>query len=77
MTDLTNYNARRQQRQQARVNELMDLLRDEPQMTRAEVLHTLCKRWKVSEDTVKVTWQFALRKKIITSKTVWHVSDAR
>lgn len=71
MSELTN--AKRITREQARLNDLMDLLREKPTLTYAEVLRTLSELWGVSTDTVTVVTQYAQRKKLIARKTVWTV----
>lgn len=71
MSDKTN--AKRIEREQARVNELLDLLRESPTMLYAEVLSTLSKQWGVSTDTVKHVFQFVQRKKLVKKQAYWSV----
>ena len=71
MSHITNSN--RIQRDTARVNELLDLLREQPILSHAEVVKTLAERWDKSTDTVTRVFQYAQRKKLVTKKTMWVV----
>ena len=71
MTDLSTFNARRRERAQARVNELMELVREKPKLTDRQIVSTLAKRWRVSTRTVRVTMQYCKRKKLIRMEKVW------
>lgn len=74
MSELTN--AKRIARDQARINDLMDLLREKPTLTYAEVLSELAKLWGVSTDTVTGVIQYAQRKKLVVKRVVWAVQNA-
>ena len=73
MSELTN--AKRIARDQARINDLMDLLRQKPTLTYAEILKELAKLWGVSTDTVTGVIQYAQRKKLVVRKVIWNVQN--
>ncbi len=73
MSELTN--AKRIARNQARINDLMDLLREKPTLSYAEILNELAKLWGVSTDTVTGVIQYAQRKKLVVRKVVWNVQN--
>lgn len=73
MSELTN--AKRIARDQARINDLMDLLREKPTLTYAEILNELAKLWGVSPDTVTGVIQYAQRKKLVVRKVIWNVQN--
>lgn len=73
MSELTN--AKRIARNQARINDLMDLLREKPTLSYAEVLNELAKLWGVSTDTVTGVIQYAQRKKLVVRKVIWNVQN--
>lgn len=69
-------NAARIQRETSRTNELLDLLREDS-CTYGEAINTLATRWNVSHDTVKHVIQYAKKKKLIVSKNIMVVRNAR
>lgn len=68
-------NAKRIARDQARINDLMDLLRENPTLSYAEILSKLAKLWGVSTDTVTGVIQYAQRKKLVVRKVIWNVQN--
>jgi DNA-binding IclR family transcriptional regulator len=77
MNDLTHFNAKRIERTQNRALEILDLLREEPNLTYPQILKTLAKRWDKSEDTVKRVFQYLQRQGLVKSEKVWKVVERK
>jgi predicted transcriptional regulator len=77
MNDLTHFNAKRIERTQNRAWEILDLLREEPNLTYPQILKTLAKRWDKSEDTVKHVFQYLQRQGLVKSEKVWKVAERK
>jgi len=65
---MISFNARRIQRTEARVNEILDYIRDNPKATQKAMLKTLARRWRVSIRTARLPLQWMKRHGLIDSK---------
>ncbi len=68
MNSMISFNARRIQRTEARVNEILDYIRENPKATQKAMLKTLSRRWKVSMKTAQLPLQWMKRRGLIDSK---------
>jgi len=68
MNSMISFNARRIQRTEARVNEILDYIRENPKATQKTMLKTLARRWKVTMKTAQLPLQWMKRHGLIDSK---------
>ena len=68
MNSMISFNARRIQRTEARVNEILDYIRENPKATQKTMLKTLSRRWKVTMKTAQLPLQWMKRHGLIDSK---------
>ena len=65
---MLSYNARRIAQTEARVNEILDYIRDNPKATQKTMLKTLARRWRVSVKTAQLPLQWMKRHGMIESQ---------
>jgi len=65
---MISFNSRRIARTEARVNEILDYLRENPKATQKTMLKTLSRRWKVTMKTAQLPLQWMKRHGLIDSK---------
>lgn len=68
MNSTIGYNARRILLNNARANEILDYLHENPKATQKAMLKTLARRWRVKERTARIPLEYLKRKKVIESK---------
>ena len=68
MNSMITYNARRIAQTEARVNEILDYIRDNPKATQKTMLKTLARRWRVSVKTAQLPLQWMKRHGMIESQ---------
>ena len=68
MNSMITYNARRIAQTEARVNEILDYIRDNPKATQETMLKTLARRWRVSIKTAQLPLQWMKRHGLIESQ---------
>jgi len=68
MNSMISFNSRRIARTEARVNEILDYLRENPKATQKTMLKTLSRRWKVTMKTAQLPLQWMKRHGLIDSK---------
>jgi len=68
MNSMVSFNSRRIARTEARVNEILDYLRENPKATQKTMLKTLARRWKVTMKTAQLPLQWMKRHGLIDSK---------
>jgi len=68
MNSMLSYNARRIAQTEARINEILDYIRDNPKATQKAMLKTLARRWRVSIKTAQLPLQWMKRHGLIESK---------
>ncbi len=68
MNSMITYNARRIAQTEARVNEILDYIRDNPKATQKTMLKTLARRWRVSVKTAQLPLQWMKRHGMIKSQ---------
>lgn len=68
MNSMLSYNARRIAQTEARVNEILDYIRDNPKATQKTMLKTLARRWRVSVKTAQLPLQWMKRHGMIESQ---------
>jgi len=68
MNSMISFNTRRIARTEARVNEILDYLRENPKATQKTMLKTLSRRWKVTMKTAQLPLQWMKRHGLIDSK---------
>ena len=68
MNSMISYNARRIAQTEARVNEILDYVRDNPKATQKTMLKTLARRWRVSVKTAQLPLQWMKRHGMIESQ---------
>ena len=68
MNSMIAYNARRIAQTEARVNEILDYIRDNPKATQKTMLKTLARRWLVSVKTAQLPLQWMKRHGMIESQ---------
>ena len=68
MNSMISFNNRRIQRTEARVNEILDYIRENPKATQKTMLKTLSRRWKVTMKTAQLPLQWMKRHGLIDSK---------
>ena len=68
MNSMITYNARRIAQTEARVNEILDYIRDNPKATQKTMLKTLARRWRVSIKTAQLPLQWMKRHGLIESQ---------
>ena len=68
MNSMISFNARRIQRTEARVNEILDYIRENPKATQKTMLKTLSRRWNVTMKTAQLPLQWMKRHGLIDSK---------
>lgn len=67
----------RYQRTQARINEILDEIRDNPMATEAEIVRMLAKRWNLNRYTVEKIMQYCKREGMITAKRILVVNGKK
>lgn len=68
MNSMLSYNSRRIQQNEARQNEILDYLRENPKTTQAAMLNALAKRWRVTKRTARIPLEHMKRCGLINSQ---------
>ena len=68
MNSMISFNSRRIARTEARVNEILDYLRENPKATQKKMLRELARRWRVTVKTAGLPLQWMKRHGMIDAR---------
>ncbi len=68
MNSMISFNSRRIARTEARVNEILDYLRENPSSTQKKMLRELARRWRVTVKTASLPLQWMKRHGMIDAR---------
>jgi len=68
MNSMISFNARRLARTEARVNEILDYIRENPKATQKTMLKVLARRWRVTVKTAGLPLQWMKRHGMIEAR---------